>query len=161
MSNVRAVTIETDEDSLPESLPSQVEYAPEDDNFEEERDAVVPQNVSNLAEIPPPSSDKNDNSNQAPPEIEANAPQAKPEREPNAPQAEPERNQIIIKCRVHPHLQVNSLHSIVQRYRGPCSTYDFFIETFFGFTGIIQDLLQRLKLGRPDQVFEVMSDDLE
>ena len=48
------VAVETDEeDSLPESLPSQVFYAPEDEDFEEEEeDAVVPQYFSNPAETP-------------------------------------------------------------------------------------------------------------
>ena len=88
--------IETyEEESLPESLLSQVLYAPEDEDLEEEQDPVVPQNVSNPAEIPPPSPDVNDNANQAPPEMESNDPQIndpqeEPEREANANQVESE-----------------------------------------------------------------------
>ena len=36
---------------------------------------MVPQYFSNPAETPPPSSDENDNANQAPPEMVANVPQ--------------------------------------------------------------------------------------
>ena len=88
---VCVVAVETDEESsLPESLPSQVLYAPEDEYLEEEEeeeeDAVVPRNPS---ETPPPSSDETDNVNQEPPQMVVNVPQ------PNAPQAEPEREAIV------------------------------------------------------------------
>lgn len=90
---VHVAAVETDEElSLPESLPSQVLYAPEDDFLEEggeeeeEEDAVVPQNP---AETPPPSSDEGDNENQEPPQMVINVPQ------PNAPQSESERVAVV------------------------------------------------------------------
>ena len=55
--------------------------------------------------------------------------------------------------RVHLHLQVNSLHLIVQGYRGLCSTYSFLLKLFFGFTFIIvKELLENLDLRRSDEV---------
>ena len=84
---LNVAAMETDaEKSLPESLPSQVLYAPEDEYLEGEEDAVFPQNP---AETPPPSSDENDNANQGLPEMVVNIPQ------PNAPQADPDREVIV------------------------------------------------------------------
>ena len=53
--------------------------------------------------------------------------------------------------RVRLHLQVNSLHLIVKGYRGLCSTYSFLLKLFFGFAVILEELLQRLNLRRPDE----------
>ena len=83
--NVAVTVFETDdEESLQEFLPSQVEYAPEDDDFveEEEQDAEVPENVTIQAETPPHLHLL---------KIKMQIHHLQREREPNAPQAAPER----------------------------------------------------------------------
>ena len=95
---------------------------------------MVPQYFSNPAETPPPSSDENDNANQAPPEMVANvpqpnAPQAEPEREVNAPQVEPEREANAQQLPSPPPSPGKFIAFNCPRI---CSTYSFLLKLFLG-----------------------------